>query len=227
MTERVGLWWIRVLSLAIAVALWFFLSWDKRERQSERVVEASVTYDTANDMVVMDPVRQIDVRVRGGSRRVRTLNPFLVNVLVELPQTEPGPVDVALVPEQVYVPEGVVVVSLDPNTLHLTLDQEVVKELPVLVDLVGEPAAGATVGEPSVSPPLVAVRGPQTRVGALTVLRTRPVSLNGHAQTFDEMASVLPPDPMANLDPGLVRVRVPMQPPQLSSDALSGSQENR
>lgn len=227
MSERMGLWWIRGLSLAIAVALWFFLSWDKRERQSERVVEASVTYDTANDMVVMDPVRQIDVRVRGGSRRVRTLNPFLVNVLVELPQTEAGPVDVALVPEQVYVPEGVEVVSLDPNTLNLTLDEEITKRLPVLVDLIGEPAAGATVGEPAVSPAEVAVRAPRSRIEAVSVLRTRPVSLNGHAQTFEEMASVLPPDPLASVDPGLVRVRVPMEPPQLSTDALDGSREER
>jgi YbbR domain-containing protein len=226
-TERAGLWWIRVLSLAIAVALWFFLSWDKRERQSERVVEASVTYDTAADMVVMNPVRQIDVRVRGGSRRVRTLNPFLVNVLVELPQTEPGQVPVPLVPEQVFVPEGVEVVSLDPNALDLTLDREVTKRLPVLVDLVGEPAAGATVGEPVIAPLEVAVRGPQSRIGAVSVLKTRPINLNGHAQTFEEMASVLPPDPLASVDPGLVRVRIPMQPPQLSNEALSGPPEER
>lgn len=227
MTERASLWWMRVLALAIALALWFFLSWSTRERQSERVVEASVTYDTANDMTVMDPVRQIDVRVRGGSRRVRTLNPFLVNVLVELPQTGPGPVDVALVPEQVYVPEGVEVVSLDPNTLHLTLDRVIEKRLPVQVDLVGEPAAGATVGEPVAIPPAVSVRGPQSRIENVTLVRTRPVSLNGHAQTFDEMASVLPPDPLASVDPGLVRVRVPMEPPQLSTEALSGAKENR
>ena len=227
MTDRAGLWWIRVLSLAIAVALWFFLSWDKRERQSERVVEASVTYDTAADMVVMNPVRQIDVRVRGGSRRVRTLNPFLVNVLVELPQTEPGSVPVPLVPEQVFVPEGVEVVSLDPNALDLTLDKEITKRLPVLVDLVGEPAAGATVGEPVLSPMEVAVSGPQSRIGAVSVLKTRPINLNGHAQTFEEMASVLPPDPLASVDPGLVRVRIPMQPPQLSNEALSGPREER
>jgi YbbR domain-containing protein len=227
MIERGGLWWIRVLSLAIAVALWFFLSWDKRERQSERVVEASVTYDTAADMVVMNPVRQIDVRVRGGSRRVRTLNPFLVNVLVELPQTEPGSVPVPLVPEQVFVPEGVEVVSLDPSALDLTLDREITKRLPVLVDLVGEPAAGATVGEPVLSPVEVAVSGPQSRIGAVSVLKTRPINLNGHAQTFEEMASVLPPDPLASVDPGLVRVRIPMQPPQLSNEALSGPREER
>lgn len=221
MSERATRWWMRVMALAIALALWFFLSWDQRERVSERVVEASVTYDTLNDMMVLDPIRQIDVRVKGGSQRVRTLNPFLVNVLVELPQSEPGPVDVALSPDDVYVPEGVAVVSLDPNTLNLTLDRLVTKRVPVSVELVDEPAAGATVGEPVVQPQEVAVRGPQSRLENLTLVQTRPVSLNGHAQTFEEVVSVIPPDPLAGLDPGLVRVRVPMEPPQLSEDALS------
>ncbi len=221
MTERASLWWMRLLALAIAVSLWFFLSWEKRERQSERVVQASVTYDTAKDMMVLDPVQQIDVRVRGGSRRVRTLNPFLVNVLVELPQKDPGPVDKPLSSDQVYVPEGVEVVSLDPNVLHLHLDREVVKRLPVEVDLAGEPGAGAAVGEPVAIPPAVSVKGPESRLEHLGIIRTRPVSLNGHAQTFDEMASLIPPDPLASVDPGLVRVRVPIEPPQLSKDALA------
>lgn len=225
MTERATRWWMRVLALAIALVLWFFLSWDQRERVSERVVEASVTYDTMNEMMVLDPVRQIDVRVKGGSQRVRTLNPFLVNVLVELPQGEPGPVDVALAPDDVYVPEGVEVVSLDPSTLNLTLDRVITKIVPVLVELVDEPAAGATVGEPVVQPPAVGVRGPRSRLEDVHRVQTRPVSLNGHAQTFEDVVSVIPPDPLASLDPGLVRVRVPMEPPRLSDDALSPDEE--
>lgn len=221
MSERASIWAIRALALGVAVSLWFFLSWDKRERQSERVVEASVTYDTAEGMTVLDPARQVDVRVRGGTQRVRTLNPAVVNVLVELDATEPGPVDVALAPENVYVPEGFEVVSLDPSTLHLTLDQVVSMRLPVEVELAGEPAAGATVGDPVAAPAAVIVRGPRSRIENLTRVRTRPVSLNGHAQTFEEVVSVSVPDPLASVDPGLVRVRVPMQPPRLSTDALS------
>ena len=221
MSERASVWAMRALALAIAVSLWYFLSWDKRERQSERVVEASVTYDTAEGMTVLDPVRQVDVRVRGGTQRVRTLNPALVNVLVVRDETEPGPVPVALTPEDVYVPEGFEVVSLDPSTLHLTLDRVVTMRLPVEVEVVGEPAAGAVAGDPVPVPPVVTVRGPQSRLENLTLVRTRPVSLNGHAQTFEEVVSVPPPDPLASVDPGLVRVRVPMQPPRLSTDPPS------
>lgn|GEM_PF-418183 len=220
MTERSSLWTMRILALAIAVALWFFLSWEKRENQSERVIQAPVTYNTADQMTVLDPVQQVDVRVRGDARRVRTLNPFLVNVLVEIKGTEPGSVEVTLSPEQVFVPEGVRVVSVNPNTIEVSLDRVVNKRLPVEIDLVGEPAAGASVGSPVAIPPAVELQGPESRIGQVEVVNTRPVSLNGHAQTFEETVSVIPPDPLANVDPGVVRVRVPMEPPQLSSDAL-------
>lgn len=218
MSERASLWALRALALAVALSLWYFLSWDKRERQSERVIEASVTYDTEDGMTVLDPARRVDVRVRGGTQRVRTLNPAVVNVLVEIDETEPGPVDVALAPENVYVPEGFEVVSLDPSTLHLTLDQVVSKRLPVEIDLVGEPSAGATVGPPAAEPPAVMVRGPRSRVENLVLVRTRPISVSGRARTFEEVVSVPPPDPLVTVDPGLVRVRVPMQPPRLSTD---------
>lgn len=223
MTERTGLWAMRILALAIALALWFFLSWEKRENQSERVIQASVTYNTPDQMTVLDPVQQIDVRVKGDARRVRTLNPFLVNVLVEIKQQAPGPVDVALSPDSVFVPEGVRVVSIDPNTIQVTLDRMMAMRLPVEVDLVGEPAAGASVGTPVAIPPSVSLEGPQSRIEGLSVVRTRPISLNGHAQTFEETVAIILPDPLAGVDPAAVRVRVPMEPPQLSKGALQGN----
>lgn len=222
MRPRTSLWAMRILALAIAVALWFFLSWEKRENQSERVIQASVTYNTPDQMTVLDPVQQIDVRLKGDARRVRTLNPLLVNVLLEIEQQEPGPVEVTVAPDNVFVPEGVRVVSIDPNTIQVTLDRIITLRLPVEVDLVGEPAAGASVGSPVAIPPAVAVEGPQSRLGGLAVARTRSVSLDGHAQTFEETISVILPDPLASVEPAAVRVRVPMEPPQLSEGVLQG-----
>jgi YbbR domain-containing protein len=218
---------MRILALAIAVALWFFLSWEKRENQSERVIQASVTYNTVEDMIVLDPIQQVDVRVRGDARRVRTLNPLLANVLVELESREPGLAEATLSPEQVFVPEGVRVVSVNPNTLQVSLDRVMTLQLPVEVTLVGEPAAGASVDDPVAIPPVVEVRGPESRLRETRSIQTRPVSLNGHAQTFEETASLVPPDPLANVDPGVVRIRVPMEPPQLSDEALQGQDRNR
>jgi hypothetical protein len=44
-------------------------------------------------------------------------------------------------------------------------------------------------------------------------LSTLPVSLDGHALTFDESVAVVPPDPLIQIgQPSQVTVRVPIQP---------------
>ena len=45
MTERAGRWGLRALAVAGALTVWFFSSVEKRERISEKVVDASVTYN--------------------------------------------------------------------------------------------------------------------------------------------------------------------------------------
>lgn len=219
MRERYRLWALRLLALAIAVTLWFFLAYQKRERESERVVLAAVTYDTPRGVMLLNPVSQVAVRLRGGARRISAVNPSLVNVQVELPRNYTGTFEASLQPDDVFSPEGLTVVSIEPSTIRLTLDTVVTRELPVRVELVGEPAAGATtLGNPIAIPSTARVTGPASRVAGLRFLYTRVVSLDGHAQTWEEPAPLLSPDPLTQVEPSVVRTRIQLEPPRLSTE---------
>lgn len=218
MTEERNLWGIRILSLALAILIWFFVSVEKREPQSDRVVDANVTYKTAPGFVILDPVQTIQVRIRGTQTQLRGVNPFLVDALVELPAAQVGAQEVVLGSEHLTLPAGIEVVSIEPNVLRLTLDREVSDLLPVQARLEGEPAAGAIARTPEVLPPEVLVRGPETRLRAIGSLTTTPVDLTGHALDFDERAAVVSPDPLVKVvDPLLVTVRIPMELPPAPS----------
>jgi YbbR domain-containing protein len=213
-SERASLWGLRLLALAIAVVLWFFGSVEKRERASEKVVEANITYSTPSGTVILDPVQTVRVRLRGRTSKIRNLNPFVVDVLVVIPEGRHGSLDVHLGPENVIAPEDLEVVSVDPNLLQLHLDREVSVMLPVLPRLAGEPAAGAVVGTIEVSPERVLVNGPESTLRRVRTLSTSPINLSGHALDFVESAAVLAPDPLIKVvQPSVVSVRVPMQPP--------------
>lgn len=219
MKERTRLWALRLLALAIAAGLWFFFTYQKRERESERVVQAAVTYDTPRGVMVLNPISQVAVRLRGGARRIGTLNPSLVNVQVQLPRDYTGTFEAALGTDDVFAPEGLAVVSIEPNALRLTLEAVITRELPVKVGLVGEPAAGATVlGSPLAIPGTARVTGPTSRVAGLRYLYTRVVSLDGHAQTWEEPAPLLAPDSLTQVEPAVVRTRVMLEPPRLSTE---------
>lgn len=214
MNESVRTWSLRLLALSIAIGLWFNASFEDREVQSERSIEASVSYNWPRGYVILDQVQEVNVRLRGSSKQIRQLNPFMVNVQVELPQQQqPGLVTVNLGPENVLVPEGLEVVSIEPNMIRVELERERTQRIPVKAEIVGQPAPGARMEEPEVFPNQVLVMGPESLLPKVRTLRTRPVNVSGRTATFEETVAVVPPDPLIQIvQPSRVSVRVPIQP---------------
>jgi YbbR domain-containing protein len=220
MSDSVRTWGLRLLALGIAIGLWFSVSFQDREALSERLIEASVSYNRPRGFVILDQVPTINVRLRGPSKLIRQLNPYQVDVQVDLPQTQPGTFNVNLGPENVLMPDGLEVVSLEPNVIRVELEREISQRLPVVPRLTGAPAAGAVADEPEVFPNQVLVTGPETLLARFQSLSTRPVSLDGHALTFEETVAVIPPDPLIQVvQPSKVSVRVPLHPPEAADGA--------
>ncbi len=193
MSESARIWSLRILALVIAVALWYRFSLEGRETLTERTVEAPVSYNRPRDVVILEPVQTVSVRLRASAKRFRQLSPYQVNVQVELTQADPGILNVNLAPENVQVPEGFSVIAIDPDVIRVELDQEITQRLPVKPQLTGEPPAGASAGAPEVLPDQVQVTGPKTLLARVRSLSTQPIVLDGHAMTFEETVAVLPP----------------------------------
>ena len=214
--ERSGLWQMRALAIAIALILWFFLALQKREDVAERLLEATVTYNTPQGLIILDPVQQIRVRLRGPSRRMRSVGPASVDALVVLRADREGQIEIQLGPENISAPDGIEVVAVEPNSLRLRVDREVTAMVAVRVVVGGEPAAGAQLHSLVATPDRTLVRGPRSRVEALDQVVTSTVLLDGHALPFSQRAAVLAPDPLVRVEPSTVEVRVDLQTPEAS-----------
>lgn len=222
MTERTSLWGLRALAIFAAILVWFFASVGKRERLSEKLIDAAVTYNPPRGLILLDPVQTVKVRLRGPDRRIRNLAPFVVDVVVELADSGPGRVDLHLGPENVLRPEDVEVVSIEPNTLRLRVDREGQRELPVLPRIVGEPAAGAAPLTPRVTPATATVAGPQSLLASLASVTTSPISLDGHALSFAQTVPIVAPDPLVRvLEPTTVEVQIPMETPESGEEPVA------
>lgn len=210
--ERRQIWGLRVLAVGIAIALWFALSYENRETRSEKVLEADITYMRPDGTVILDPVQRAEVLLSGSQDAVNRVTPNSVTVQVDLREWLPGPVNVNLGSDNVRLPPGLRVDRVRPNTLRLALDREVTRSLPVEPQVIGEPAAGARVGELTVSPPRVSVTGPESQVSTLESVQTAPVDLDGHAIDFEEVVAVVLPDILAvsEIQPPRVTVSVPL-----------------
>lgn len=218
--EGVRDWGIRLLALGIAVGIWFNASVEDRLVSSEKLIEASVTYNRPRGFIVLDQVGSVNVRLLGSKKAIRQLNPYMVYVQVELTQRQEGPVTVSLGPENVLAPEGLDVVSIEPNTIQIELEREVTMRLPVVPDIIGKAPDGTVFDEPEVIPNQVQVTGPESLLAKTPTLSTRPIDVTGHLSSFEETVVVVPPDPLIQIvQPTRVSVRLPVQPPQTAGEA--------
>lgn len=214
MSDGLRTWGLRALALGIAIALWFSISLEDREALSERLIEAGVSYDRPRGYIILDQEPSVRVRVRGGSKQVRELNPYQVTVQVELTRPAPGTFRINLGPEDVLLPDGLEVVSIEPNVIQVDLEAEMTRRVPVEPKIIGEPVAGSVVEEPLVFPNLVLVSGPKSLVDRTESLETAPISLDGHDLTFETEVSVVSPDSLLRIvQPTRVTVRIPMRQP--------------
>ncbi|MBW8874848.1 MAG: YbbR-like domain-containing protein [Acidobacteria bacterium] len=211
MSETARTWGLRLLALGIAVGIWFNASLQDRLVSSERLVEASVSYNRPRGFMIINPVPSVNVRLRGSKKAIRKLQPFTVDVTVELSRRQEGMATIELGPENVTAPDGLDVVSIEPPTIQVELEPEITQRLPVVAKLTGEPAAGATVQEPEIFPNQVLVSGPASMIAHAGHLSTSPISLDGRAITFEVTVSVASPNPLIQIvQPTQVNVKVPM-----------------
>lgn len=212
--ETARTWGLRLLALGIAIGIWFNASLQDRLASSERLVEASVSYNRPRGFVIINPVPTVNVRLSGSKKAIRKLNPQTVDVTVELSQRQEGMVTINLGPGSVTAPEGLEVVSIEPPSIRVELAREITQRVPVVAKLTGEPAAGAMVGEPEVFPNQVLVTGPDSMVSRIDHLSTVPISLDGRAITFELSVPIITPDPLIQVvQPTKVTVKIPMSMP--------------
>ena len=168
--SKTGVWGLRLFALLAAVGVWFSVSFVKRERVSEKLIDATVTYNPSRGLIILDPLQTVKVRLRGPDRQIRTLAPHVVDVVIEVSGVAAGTLDVQLGESNVLRPEGLEVVAIEPNSIPL-------------------------------------------RAG-ITAATTSPISLDGHALSFKQTVSVVPPDPLVRIvQPSVVTVEVPMHFP--------------
>ena len=215
MSDRRRIWGLRILALAIAIGIWSRVSLEEREETTEKLVEAGVSYNLPRGYLVLNQVQNVLVRLRGNRKAIRGLNPYMVDVQIELNPTGPETLTVQLGADNLLMPEDLELVAIEPNTIQVELDREVTQRVKVQGRLKGKPAEGSKLGLPEVIPDRVLVSGPEKRLAKLDSLSSQPISLEGHAATFEEEVSVLSPDPLIQVvQPSKVTVRVPIDPPE-------------
>ncbi len=199
--------------LAVTIAIGIKVAVNEALELTVTTINAQVRYNPPENVMILDPVRQVEVQLRGERNEIAALTPFNVQVEVSLKEGELGQVDITDERLIVRGPGDFEVLSKSPNRLALTVEELERRTLPVRPVLSGEPSAGAIAGTPVARPATAQVEGPRSRLRAVNEL-TAPVSLDGHAISFNSTVSVVSPDPLVKVvEPRQVEVSIPLEVP--------------
>ncbi len=183
----------KILSLAIAILIWFVFSAQQRERISERTyrIPLSVANVPPKTVIASPLPPTVEVRLRGPFTALRQLDPDKLEAVIDLADAPLGEKVYRLAPEDINVPPEVEVIAIAPSEVRVALDATAEKSLPIAARLTGNPAEGFELAEVSTEPRVAHLFGPASALSKMTSVETDPISLAGREASFSVPATVL------------------------------------
>ena len=206
-------WPLKLLSLLLAVTLWFVVSAPRRESVYERAYAVPLTLaGMPRDFVMTTPVPDtVSVRLRGRASDLRSLSSANLEVPLDLRTVVPGDITITIRPQAVNVPPQVEVVSLDPSRVRFRVEEVRQKVVPIRPFLVGQPPAGYSVGDVTVEPDHALVSGPTSQIRNLSEVATERVIMTGRTAGFVQNVAVVSDSSLIRIiEPLMTQVTVPV-----------------
>ncbi|MDZ7637474.1 MAG: CdaR family protein [Bryobacterales bacterium] len=207
-------WW-KLFSLVIAFGLWFAMVGDQ-ERATTLNVPVEMKGIPTEFEISSDAPERVTLEVQGPSSKVRDLSESRVSVILDLSSvSEPGQRTFTLDQSNVFLPMGVRLNRAVPAQIRMRFETRMSKEVPVRVNLASPPPEGYRVLSEVVSPQLVRIEGPSSRVVKVSEAETDPIDISNVVGEKEFRVNLYVNDPMirlANVTGVIVRIYVGLDP---------------
>lgn len=204
--------WLKVLSLLIATALWMAIAPEQEPAEVEVRVPIEFQHVPAHLEISSITIPEAQIRVRGPESLIRNLRAADIHAELELADAKAGERTFDLTAQQIRHARELHVVQVVPGQVHMSFDTRLTREVEIRPRVTGNFVEGEQIGKVLVDPEKITITGPQHHVEQVDAATTDPVDVSGttsHA-TFTTMVFV--PDPLVQVvNPAPVRVTVIMQ----------------
>jgi YbbR domain-containing protein len=182
---------LKASALALALVVWYGY---RIEQLAIRFVTVPLQFQNlpADRVLSGDVPESITVQLEAPEAMARGLSPDRIDARLDLAGVVLGPQEVRLDPEDIRIPAGVRVISIEPTAVPLTVERKARRTLPVEARVRGEAGSGFRIAEVRLLPTTVTVEGPESEVGRTEKARTDWVDVRGQTATFQEGVAVVP-----------------------------------
>ena len=204
-------WQLKLLALALALALWFFVGSAER---TEIALALPVEYFGLEDPLTLDGPRRemVDVQLQTTRWAAARVSPATVRGRVDVSGLREGDNVLHLVPDNVQVPPGVRVTRVAPAWTTVRTARAATRTVQVVPQVHGRPAADHVLGPVVVDPATVEIKGPRTTIEGRKVVETLPVDVSGRRARVTQAVGLALPDSVYLVDRRTVSVTVEIRP---------------
>lgn len=174
----------KLISIGVALVLWFVVL---GSRSVEVTKEIPLEVITPTDLVSSNEIpEKIAFRLSGPKAFLRAIldrrdEPIRVN----LSGAKPGLVTYRFFSDNIRLPIGVKVLSINPASILIKLEYQKRRDVPVKVELRGAPPEGYRIVRAEVTPNVVRIKGAETRIDSITEVPTLPIDVSQLRQSVD------------------------------------------
>jgi YbbR domain-containing protein len=168
---------LKLLSLLLAIALWFAVSGEERTETTLNMALELVNLHQ-HLMVTSEVPPALQVRVVGPRSIINNLSQTRLTETMDLAHYKSGRHTFYLGPNSFAFPRGVQVIRIQPNPITLTLSATITQTLPIKPVIENNPPQGYHVVSVQTRPARITVKGPVSELSNLSSLSTLPIDLS-------------------------------------------------
>ncbi len=208
---------LAVLSVVLAFGLWIFVTDAENPTRPGRL--PGITVEPVNipsDVALADELPAVSVSVRVEENVFDSLTPADFEATVNLEGLAVGEYELEVEVRSLTSRGGLRIVGVLPEKIPVRLAQLVSKEVPVTVDVRGQPPADFIMTTPNADDETVVVAGPQEKVDLVTQA-VASLDVAGRTESVDQSVRLEPLDQRGelitgvSLDPALTRVKIDIE----------------
>ncbi|VBB04887.1 Hypothetical protein LUCI_0093 [Lucifera butyrica] len=171
----------KILALILATVLWLYVMNEQNPPIEAGFTAMLETRNADGGYIVTNAPDAIQVKVRGPRSIIAGLQARDIRAYLDIRGLGEGKHTVKV---HASVPASLELVEVNPDTVSVTIEKAINKQLPVEVSLSGTPADSLVVGKAVANPQQVTVEGPKSLVNEAQRV-VAPVDLTGKNGDFD------------------------------------------
>ncbi|MDT8446060.1 MAG: CdaR family protein [bacterium] len=189
-------WPQKLVALVLACFIWAMAPSPSKKGLTEIQFFVPVSYiNTPKDLeMTSTPLQTVSVVVEVPPRDLPDVHPSNFQAVIDLDGAAPGTRKYKIHKRAIKAPKAVSIVQVNPESVEITFEKAITKELPIQPVLVGTPAQGYVLEKVTMIPARIEVHGPARSLEGVDQLETKALNIEGVSGEIEMFAQIAWPE---------------------------------